>query len=134
MLQRVTKEEMKQVIDWIRKSVDQTGARGVMIDLSGGADSALVAALCVKALGTERVLAVNIPIESVPSAQSDAHKIAGWLGIQLHDRMLNRTLDLFMEEAAPAEFKHLSPKKQAMARGNVKARLRTTLTPLFVKT
>lgn len=134
MLQRVTKEEMQKVIEWIPGVVEHANAHGVMIALSGGADSALVAALCVKALGTDRVLAVSIPIESVPSAQSDAHKIADWLKIQLHDRMLNRTLNLFMEEAAPTEFRNLSLKKQAMARGNVKARLRTTLTRLWAET
>ena len=45
----------------VRDYVDKNRFPGVLIGLSGGIDSALVAAVCVDALGPERVHAVMMP-------------------------------------------------------------------------
>ncbi len=45
----------KKIIRFIQKTVKGSGAEGVVLGLSGGIDSALVAALSVKAIGPENV-------------------------------------------------------------------------------
>jgi len=53
------------VADAIRQQVMGTlRRRGAVVGLSGGIDSSVVAALCVKALGKERVLGVFMPERS----------------------------------------------------------------------
>jgi NAD+ synthase/NAD+ synthase (glutamine-hydrolysing) len=66
--------------DYVRKC----GFRRVVIGLSGGIDSALVAAIATDALGAENVVGVSMPgpYSSEGSIQ-DARKLAGNLGIEL---------------------------------------------------
>ena len=133
-LKRVTQEEMCKLIEWIREFVRKTNMKGIVIALSGGADSALVAALCVKALGNDRVCAINIPIESSASAQSDAELVAKWLNICLLNLPLDNTFHAFERDSQSDDFyKDLSAKKMAILLGNVKARLRTTLARLWAE-
>jgi NAD+ synthase len=49
---------------FIRRHVEAAGAKGVVLGASGGLDSALVAALCVEALGKSKVLPVLLPSKS----------------------------------------------------------------------
>lgn len=54
-----------------------------IVGLSGGIDSALVAAIAVEALGKENVLGIGMPSEySSPGSIDDAHRLAQNLGIQ----------------------------------------------------
>lgn len=56
---------------------------GALIGLSGGIDSAVVAALAVRALGPERVLGLMLPEhDSDPQSRSLARKLARELGIR----------------------------------------------------
>ena len=66
--------------DYVRKN----GFPGVVLGLSGGIDSALVAAIAVDALGADAVQAVMMP-SAYTSQESldDAEKLASALGIQL---------------------------------------------------
>jgi NAD+ synthase len=52
--------------DNIRAVVKGTGCSGVVIGLSGGIDSAVVAKLCVNALGAENVMCVFMPSRATP--------------------------------------------------------------------
>ena len=67
-----------------RDYVTKNGFREVVIGLSGGVDSSLVAAIAVDALGAEQVHGVAMPsrFSSVHSRQ-DATELAGRLGIDL---------------------------------------------------
>jgi NAD+ synthase len=66
----------------LRDYVNKNRFKGVVLGLSGGIDSALVAALCVDALGPQRVRCVMLPYRFT-SAQSvaDAAKVAAALGV-----------------------------------------------------
>ena len=70
----------------LRDYVDKNGFPGVVLGLSGGIDSALVAALAVDALGADRVHAVMMP-SPYTSRESleDAADLAGRLGIRLDE-------------------------------------------------
>ena len=50
-----------KLIDWIKDSMKNSGGKTAVIGISGGKDSSVVAALCVKALGRENVVGVLMP-------------------------------------------------------------------------
>ncbi len=64
--------EMTEAVikDFIRQKVEESGAAGVVIGLSGGIDSAVVSVLCASAIGPERVLTIFMP--SAKSSAEDA--------------------------------------------------------------
>src|SRR5205807_7939243 len=67
----------------LRDYVEKNGFGHVVMGLSGGIDSALVATLAVDALGRERVSTVVMPSPySSPHTQSDARKLAVNLGVE----------------------------------------------------
>jgi NAD+ synthase (glutamine-hydrolysing) len=66
------------VRDYLRKC----GFKKALVGLSGGIDSALVAAIAVEALGAENVAGIGMPSEfSSTGSVTDAEKLAGNLGI-----------------------------------------------------
>lgn len=50
-----------RLIEWTRNSMESSGGKTAVIGISGGKDSSVVAALCVKALGKENVVGVLMP-------------------------------------------------------------------------
>ncbi|MFB3916892.1 MAG: NAD(+) synthase [Terriglobales bacterium] len=63
--------------------VSELRRRGAVIGLSGGIDSSVTAALCVRALGARRVLGVLMPErESASESLTLGKLIAEWLGIE----------------------------------------------------
>ena len=76
--------EVTRISDFIHKMTFKDFKRkGAVIGLSGGIDSALVAELCVKALGRERVLGIFLPEkESNPISLEYGQKQAAKLGIE----------------------------------------------------
>ena len=53
----------ESIIQWIKDWFDtqSNGAEGIVIGISGGKDSTVVAKLCVEAIGKERVFGVLMP-------------------------------------------------------------------------
>ncbi|TDA25358.1 MAG: NAD(+) synthetase [Archaeoglobi archaeon] len=74
----------ERIVDFIREQVEAANAEGVILGLSGGIDSAVVAFLCVRALGREKVLATIMPEKGVTAEEdvADAIEIAKMLGIE----------------------------------------------------
>lgn len=74
---------INEIMNFIRNEVEKAGAFGVVVGLSGGIDSSLTAALCVKALGSDKVLGVIMPTNFTPMEDvEDALKLASNLGIK----------------------------------------------------
>ncbi|NUQ80037.1 MAG: NAD+ synthase [Bacteroidetes bacterium] len=104
------------LVMFIRKSVREPGFSKVVLGLSGGIDSALVAALAVKALGPENVLGVRMPYQtSSPDSLADAQLVADTFGFQLET--------VSITEACEGLFS-LSGETNQNRRGNVMARMR----------
>lgn len=75
------KRTKDEIVQWIRAYFEKNGPGcDAVIGISGGKDSSVVAALCVEALGRERVFGVLMPQgEQVDIA--DSHKLVSALGI-----------------------------------------------------
>lgn len=76
----MSKTLSEQIIDWIRNYFKTTNGRKAVIGISGGKDSTVAAALCVKALGKENVIGVMMP-NGVQADIEDSEKIIKHLGI-----------------------------------------------------
>ncbi len=76
--------ELNRITDFIRTSIHKTLKRkGAVLGISGGIDSSVVLALCVRALGAERVLGLMLPEgESSPESAELAGKLAARLGVR----------------------------------------------------
>lgn len=74
-----TEKLINGIRDWFEKNGEGCNA---VIGLSGGKDSTIVAALCVKALGADRVIGVGIPDKG--QSLNEADEIAKYLGIRFH--------------------------------------------------
>ncbi|MHB8605261.1 MAG: NAD+ synthase [Thermoplasmatota archaeon] len=62
----------RRLVAFVGDYVEKAGARGVVLGLSGGVDSALVAAIATEALGADRVLAIAMP-HATSHAEDAAH-------------------------------------------------------------
>lgn len=75
-------EVKDRIITWIREWYEQNGKGcNAVIGISGGTDSSVVAALCVEALGKDRVFGVLMP-QNTQSDISFAHDLCNCLGIK----------------------------------------------------
>lgn len=69
------------IVQWIRNQVPEGGK--AVIGISGGKDSTVAAALCVKALGADRVIGVLMP-QGVQNDISDSYEVVATLQLQYH--------------------------------------------------
>lgn len=78
---------------FIKEKVREFQREGVILGMSGGVDSSLVASLAVRALGPEKVLALLLPEkDSSPESKTDALKEIKRLGIEYREFILTPIL------------------------------------------
>ncbi len=86
------------VTSFIRDSVLEASAKGVVIGISGGVDSTVTSVLAVKALGKENVLGVIMPSRYTPREDiDDALYIANSLGIKYFYIDIDPILDSYIK-------------------------------------
>jgi NAD+ synthase len=119
-----------RIVDWMCAKLQEAGARGFVVGLSGGVDSAATAALCKRAARDE-VLGVWMPCHSVSEDEIYARMAAQALGIELQTVDLCAVYDTFMAtlESSGDEFQGpgaegRQTERHRMARANLKPRLR----------
>lgn len=82
--------------DFIREKMEELQREGVVLGLSGGVDTSVVAALAARAVGKEQVLGLIMPErDSDPRSQEDALLLAGELGIRRSIRPITIRLKHF---------------------------------------
>ncbi len=91
-------KEVERIIEFIRDYYKKHNLGGVVLGISGGKDSAVVAALFTKALGSENVVGLTLPCHSKEIDKIDAKKISDYYGFKLLNIDLTNTFDTFKEE------------------------------------
>ncbi len=111
----------KALVLALRDFIQKCGLKRVLIGLSGGIDSALVAALAVEALGAENVIGVSMP-SKISSAHSvaDAKALAENLGIEFHIVPIADTVETVEETLSPL----FSGKERDVTEENIQSRAR----------
>ena len=90
------KSEVERICSFIQQQVRAMKRDGIVIGLSGGIDSAVVAAVCVKTLGKDKVFGLILPEkESNPVSAEYAAKHAKELGIETETVDITPTLEAF---------------------------------------
>ena len=86
------------IIEWIRNWFDKNGQGcNAVIGISGGKDSSIVAALCVQALGRERVIGVLMP-QGIQSDINCSKDLVEHLGIKSFTVNIGPLVDASMNE------------------------------------
>lgn len=109
---------------WLQEKVTAAGAVGTVVGLSGGLDSAVVAALCKRAF-PETTLGVIMPIDSDPLDAALSRELAESLNLAVREIDLGpiwESLVVTLEQAAPVE--NEADATLRLARANIKPRLR----------
>ena len=111
-------EEMwNAIVVGLRDYVAKNGFTSVLVGLSGGIDSALVAALAVDALGPDRVHGVGMPSKySSEHSLADARQMAANTGLGFRVVEIQQMVDAFIKELSLT----------GLAEENVQARVRGT--------
>jgi NAD+ synthase (glutamine-hydrolysing) len=107
-----------------RDYVEKNGFRHVVIGLSGGIDSTLVALVAVDALGADRVTTVTMPSPySSSGTLGDAHRLARNLGVEILELPIKPMMEGF-DEALREPFTGREPD---ITEENLQARIRGNL-------
>ncbi|EMA64436.1 NAD+ synthase [Halorubrum lipolyticum] len=116
--------ERERIRAFIDDRVAAANADGVVVNMSGGLDSTVTAALAVEALGAGRVYGLILPCNKIGAPHArDAEALADALGIE-HDTVHLQPLFAQFGAVAPDRFDlHDEPVRS----GNAIARLRMTL-------
>jgi NAD+ synthase (glutamine-hydrolysing) len=108
----------------LRDYVHKNGFDRVVLGVSGGIDSALVACLAADALGPQQVSAAIMPSRfSSAATQDDARALAGRLGVRTHELPIEDVMDAYVA-TLQSEFAGRPPD---IAEENLQARIRGNL-------
>ena len=105
----------ERIISWIKKQVKQAKAKGIVMGLSGGVDSCVVAALAREAVSRNRLLVLLLPCESSAADLKDALVVAKKFKIK------TKTVDL---TGVYHNLLKILPQAGKLAKNNLKPRLR----------
>jgi len=92
------KKETERVIDFIRDYYKKNNLGGVILGISGGKDSGVVAGLFTEALGKENVIGVTLPCHSKDEDKIDAKLVSDYYGFELINFDITNTFDAFKDE------------------------------------
>ena len=114
----------KALVLGVRDYMRKCGFSHVVLGLSGGIDSAVVACIAAEALGAENVRAVTMPSRySSPGSVTDSKLLAERLGIRLDEIPIGPVFDRFREVLAEP----FAGREEDITEENLQARIRGTL-------
>ena len=117
--------------EWLRARVHEAGARGIVVGLSGGIDSAVVARVAQMAF-PDGVMTVIMPAHSDPRDAEDAKLVADTFGLPVMAIDLTRPFEALLVQAQqglgtwPPGTAADDDRSARMAQANLKPRLRMT--------
>ena len=113
-----------KIAAWIKDEVKKAGKKGIVLGLSGGIDSAVVAVLSKMVLG-DNVLGLILPCGSSPEDVECASELAKKFNIKTKTIALDNIF---------ADFVKIYPEASSMAKANLKPRLRMSTLYYFANT
>lgn len=117
----ITADDVNSLKKFIRDSVARAKAKGVVIGLSGGIDSAVVTKLCADALGPENVLNVFMPSRVTPPEDyKTTLELSNMWGTEYRVVDIQPAVDALVAVL-------LSDAETPLERGNISARCRMTV-------
>lgn len=112
------------VVKWLQQKSEEAQTKGLVCGISGGVDSAVVAALCKKAF-PHSSLGVIMPCQSNPIDREDALLVASVLGIDVIEVELDDAHNVVYEKVETSlNAKNYPESSRKLGQGNLKARLR----------
>ena len=110
----------KRIRRFIKEYIENSGADGIVLGLSGGIDSSTIAALSSLAIGGDRVLGLMLPEKEThnPKDIEDAKLVAGKFGLKTQICDITPILESFYK-AIP-----IFDQADKLCKGNIKARTR----------
>ncbi|MGA9285144.1 MAG: NAD+ synthase [Solirubrobacteraceae bacterium] len=120
----VEQEVYEALVLGLHDYVEKNGFGSVVLGLSGGIDSALVACLAVDALGPQRVNVAIMPSPySSTATQQDARALAGALGVKAHELPIQAAMEAYTQ-TLEEDFTGTDPD---LTEENLQARIRGNL-------
>lgn len=114
------KKVTNELIQWIKEWFDKNGLGcNAVIGISGGKDSTIAAAICVKALGNDRVIGVILP-NGEQDDIDDAYDVCSLLNIKYYEINIKDTYETVIKHQESCGIKMTEQAKQ-----NLAPRLRT---------
>jgi len=104
----------EEIVRWVKEKVKEAKAKGIVVGLSGGIDSSVVASLCREAM-EDKVLGVIMPCQSSAEDEHYALMMAKKLQIKTERVVLNSVYE---------EILKILPPGNQLSKANLKPRLR----------
>lgn len=117
------KQEVKNIVNWVKNEHSEARAKGFIVGLSGGIDSSVACGIAVEAVGKINVLGLILPYwDNRPQDIEDAKRIAEHYGIQYAIVPIKPMVESFItaieqKSSYPLKVENLAP-------GNIQARAR----------
>lgn len=115
-------ERAEKIVNWLKDMLEKAEAKGFVVGLSGGIDSAVTAALC-KRVCPDSTLGVIMPCYSHPQDAQDAQLVAETFDITVEKVVLDDIFDLLIRKLTGEEY---DKTEKDLAIANIKPRLRMT--------
>ena len=126
-------QKIEKITDWLQRTVTETGLEDVVVAVSGGIDSAVSLALCVKALGREHVYAIRLPYGRMStSSTEDAKLVTSSLSLpkeHIFQKDIFKVVNKMIKQVVEEEKEEISD----IRKGNMMARVRMTFLYDFAK-
>lgn len=116
-------EKIQRTVAWIQTTVSGAGSKGVVLGLSGGIDSTLVAFLIKKAF-PNNTIGVILPCKSHGKDREDALAAAGTAGLDVIEVDIGEAHDQLLDSVMAQLGPRALPENQRLTDANLRARLR----------
>nr|WP_319539699.1 NAD+ synthase [uncultured Methanospirillum sp.] len=108
------------ICDLLKNTMEKSKGNGFVVGISGGVDSALVATLCARAVGSSRVLGIYMPSDVTPPADAiDVSTLTACLSIRVETIPIGHIVNQYRRLPGFVETNYLL--------GNLMARTRMTI-------
>lgn len=124
-MEKTIEQKIDMTVDWLREMVKNSGTKGLLVGLSGGIDSTVVAALIKRAFPNNS-LGVILPCKSSGKDREDAILSAEACGIETLEVELTPAHEIILDKALNSlrEIKTIDERRIKLTDANLRARLR----------